>query len=173
VKNFKLVILVLMLLFPASSFAVVIEIQTSSGATYIGNTASYPTAMPITGSITVTLGSVAVTLPVYYDSTGAASAAVLSQSGSVPVMNGVRETETPTDFVCGPTATAISPIAGQKLIRITHRATETVWIAENSSVATVGYGLPLFEGGVYEEYRDTPTAVISSTPAALNSYQAR
>lgn len=85
-------------------------------------------------------------------------------------------TVTSTNTTSTAVSAQVASLAARLVVRITNQsATETVWIAENSTVATVSFGLPLLPYQVYEEILGpgVPVAYISATTCKINIFQAK
>jgi hypothetical protein len=95
-------------------------------------------------------------------------------------LGGVSALPYTTTQITNTTSTTVSAtvasLSERLVVRITNQsATETVWIAENSPVATVSFGLPLLPYQYYEEILGPtiPVSYISSTTCKINLFQGK
>jgi len=116
-----------------------------------GNLVSTTNPLPVTGTLTVTASGTTTTLPGPYTTVQVSAA------------------------TAGATAATVASLAARLVVRITNIGTETVWIAENSTAATVSAGLPLLSNQVYEERLGPaiPVSYIASTPTAVTLFQGK
>ncbi len=99
----------------------------------------------------------------------------VSPSGTTTTLEGPYTTVQVSAATAGATAATVASLAARLVVRITNIGTETVWIAENSTAATVSAGLPLLSNQVYEERLGPaiPVSYIASTPTAVTLFQGK
>ena len=136
----------------------VVPIMASSGYRLpvdLGATTSSPIPAEITnpGSISVSVGSITVDSVKPYAWTTVQKTLATSTSVSATV----------------------SPLAGRLVVRVVNYGTETVWLAENSSTATVSSEIPVLSQQYYEENLPETASLsyVSSTPAPISIFQAK
>lgn len=73
------------------------------------------------------------------------------------------------------TGALVASLAARLVVRITNIGTETVWVAENSSVGTVSAGLPVLSNQYYEETLSPsiPVHYIASSPTKVTIFQGK
>lgn len=168
----KFLVLFLMLV-SAQAFAGFIETGANGQAVSDGN----PLAVKVIGGVPVALGSSTINAdPVWADAGGSGTLGLVDASRRPVVVQGPYTTVLSTNTTSTTVSAQVASLAARLVVRIVNQsATETVWIAENSTVATVSFGLPLLPQQAYEEILGpgVPVSYISATTCKINIFQAK